>query len=112
RHRGAHALDRLAVAGEAAAIARRLGQDEQQSLVIRQEVAGALAALAADGEQAPHGERYGVGRSRRPAICVTTSCTKRRSSEPFEVPGLLSRPRSRRPVTNAWAMEVAIPSTS
>ncbi len=51
-HRGAHALDRPPVAGEAAGLALRLGQDEQQPLVVGEEVAGARA-VAADREQRP-----------------------------------------------------------
>ena len=51
-HGGAHALDRVAIAREAAVLRRGLGEDEEQALIVGQEVAGAFAALTADGEEA------------------------------------------------------------
>ena len=52
RHHAAHTLDGPAVSGEAAGLALRLGQDEQQPLVVGEEVAGP-GAVAADREQRP-----------------------------------------------------------
>jgi len=80
---------------------------KQQSLVVRQEEAGALAASRRRRQGRPTAERDGVGRFEAPGDLCHHVGTKAKVERAIEASGAVSRPRSQAG-HERLAMEVAI----